>query len=82
MLDECASGYMRARIKTRDATNKAYADRTFEQRMLIYGHSSVDRNDAQFYLLMAQAGDRYRADGCISLAVERYQSLCVWTNEQ
>ena len=62
---------------------EAYADRTFEQRMLIYGHSSVDRNDAEFYLLMVRRleTDTELMDG-ISLAVERYQSLGVWTTPE
>ena len=85
MLDACAAGYMRARIHGREALLRmeAYADRTFDQRMLIYGHSSVDRNDAEFYLsTVRHLESDVELMGGISLAVEQYQSLGVWTTPQ
>ena len=85
MLDQCAAGYVRARLHGRDVMMRmeAYADRTFDQRMLIYGHSSIDRNNAEFYLATVRhlESDVELMAG-ISLAVEKYQSLGVWTTPQ
>ena len=49
MLDECAAGYMRSRIHGRTVLLRmeAFADQTYDQRMLIYGHSNTERNNVE-----------------------------------
>lgn len=84
MLDECASGYMRSRIQGREVLLRmeAFADKTYDQRMLIYGHSSTERNNVEFYLSTVRHLEaNVELMSGISLAVEQYKSLGVWTTQ-
>ena len=80
MLDECAGAFMRARLRAHDVLHQMEmtADETFDQRMLFYGSTNNDRENAEFYLLVARSIDKNNVMERISTELERRNLMGVW----
>ena len=80
MLDQCATSFMIARIRAYRILLQMedLSDHTFDQRMLFYGSTNNDRENAEFYLAVARAIDNRNVMESISLELERLELIGVW----
>jgi hypothetical protein len=84
MLDQCAASFMQARVHAFDVLIRMedLADRTFDQRMLFYGSTNNDRENAEFYLAVARSIDNKDVMESISLELERRKLIGVWRTQR
>ena len=80
MLDQTAKTYIHARLRAYDILRRMeeVADNSFGQRLLFYGDLSYERENIEFYLLLARSIDVGNMMDRLSDELERRKTLSVW----